>query len=417
MKNQLLLLMALAISVSVTGQKKELKAAAKALKKGKYSEMWTPLNAVGPMFKDMDDKYKGEFLYLKAKAIYGKGMDPKKDVKVAKAFTELVDFEKTQKSKKYSKEAAVVISRIVKKTAEDGSSAYKDAKYNLAAEKFELVYELSPLDTLYKLNAALSYYNNKDYDKAIHLYQDLLELGFTGIYKEFKAKSVVNDEVLYYNSEKDMNSQVAMKIAKDPEVKLSKSKTGDMVRNIALSYIAKGDNEKALEAISKAKVLFPKDAYLVIQEANINLGLGNNEKFLQGMKDAIALNPNQPELYFNVGVITMQKGYDEEAMGYFQKSVELKEDHAESYMNMGSIILGEASKMQEELNNSFQDFKKYDKLLIKRNKIYKRALPHFEKAFKYRQKDEDLMKTLISLYQRLEMYDKEKEVKALKDAL
>ncbi|MFC2109317.1 tetratricopeptide repeat protein [Bacteroidota bacterium] len=417
MKNQLLLLAALALSVSVTGQKKELKVAAKALKKGEYSAVWTSLKQVETMYKDMDPKSKSKYLYLKAKASLGAGLDGKNDTKVATSFQELVDFEKTQKKQKYSAEAGVIINKVVQRTAKAGSKSYKEKDYKTASEKFELVYNLSSADTVYLENAALSSYFNKDYDKSIEIYKRLLDMGYTGISTSYKATNIINDEVMYFNNAKDMQRQVAMKIAKDPEVVVSKSRTGDIARNIALSYIAKGDKEAALSAIAEAKKLFPKDYNLVISEANIYFELGDNEKFLAGIKEAISINPTDPYLYYNAGVITMQENYIEEAMDYFNKAVKLKPDYSDAYNNLGACVLEKVTPIIEEMNKSLSDFKKYDKLLLKQKEVYAEALPYYEKAYESNKESKDVLKTLVGLYEVLEMYEKQKEMKAIYDSL
>ena len=57
------------------------------------------------------------------------------------------------------------------------------------------------------------------------------------------------------------------------------SKYVDMIKGVALNYVALEDNEKALEFIGKAREQNPDDYNLIIEEGNIYFKMGNNEKF------------------------------------------------------------------------------------------------------------------------------------------
>jgi len=242
-------------------------------------------------------------------------------------------------------------------------------------------------------------------------------MGYTGIDTQYRAKSTLNDEYIYFGSKKEMDNQVIMKAAKQPEVVQTESRTGDIAKNIALSYIAKGDEKGALEAIAEAKRSFPKDYTLVISEANIYYRLGDNEKFLSGLKEAISIKPNDPQLYYNVGVLTLEQGYVEEAIKAFAKATELKPNYADAYNNIGVAILEKTKPIIEEMNNNLSNFKKYDALNLKQKEVYREALPYFEKTLELKPKNDGTLKTLEGLYELLEMYDKQKAIKARLDAL
>ena len=407
----------LSLSVSVFAQKKELKVAEKSLKKQNYEATLEQLKLVDPLLADADDKLKEKYYYIKAKAIYGNSKDWKDDKSAGMAFSELIEFEKESGSKKYLKEAEKTLNTIVQKIAQSGTKMYKEAKYENASYQFESVYLLSKIDTSFLENAALASYSAKNYDKAIEFYNKLLEIGYTGVSEQYKAKSALNGEVMYFGSKKEMDQQVVLKTATDPEVFMSESRTGEIVKNIAFSYIAKNDEQGALDAIAKAKELFPNDYALVISEANIYYKLGDNEKFLEGLKEAISIKPTDPQLYFNVGVLTMEQGYIEEAIAAFEKAIELKPDYGDAYNNIGVAILEKTKPIVDEMNANLSNFKKYDELMLKQKEVYKEALPYFEKALEFDPKSEGTLSTLVGLYELIGMYDKQKEVKTRLDAL
>ncbi len=409
--------MLLVLSISVVAQKKELKAAEKTFKKKEYAATLKQLEVVAPLLEGAAEKYQLQYLHLKAASIFGNGKKSENDVAAAAAFNELIAFEEKNRSNKYSKEAKSAINTIVQRTASTGSEMFNEKDYKGAGEKFQMVYDLSPTDTLFLDNAALAAFYDTDYDKAIELYRTLLEIGYTGIKTQYKAESKINGEAVYFNSKKDMDKQVMMKVVIHPEVVTTESRTAGIAKNIALSYIAKGDEQGALKAIEDAKKLYPNDYTLIISEANIYYKLGDNEKFLAGLKKAIELRPDDPQLYYNIGVLTLEQGYVEEAVASFNKAIELKPDFADAYNNIGVAILDETKPIVDEMNKNLSNFKKYDELMLKQKAVYKKALPYFEKTIEYSPENESVMRTLIGLYELLEMYDKQKATQAKLDAL
>jgi len=417
MKNKLTLLMMLAISISVFAQKKELKVAEKSLKKKEYAAAQEQLKAVEPLLEAADDKLKEKYYYIKAKSIYGDGKNWKNDKPAGLAFKELIEFEKESGQKKYLKEAETTLSTIVQKFAKSGSKMYKEEKYKDASYQFEMVYTLSKQDTSFLDNAALSAFLDKNYDRSIRFYKQLLEIGYTGIATQYRAKSKINDKYVYFATKKEMDNQIILKAATQPEVYQTESRTGDIAKNIALSYIAKGDEQGALDAIAEAKKSFPNDYTLVISEANIYYKLGDNEKFLAGLKEAISIKPNDPQLYYNVGVLTLEQGYVDESIKAFEKAVELKPDYADAYNNIGVAILERTKPIVEEMNKNLSNFKKYDALNAKQKEVYKEALPYFEKTLELKPTNKGTLSTLVGLYELLEMYDEQKATQAKLDAL
>lgn len=417
MKHQFLVLFACLLSVAAIGQKKELKVAEKLLKKGEFTETLEQLKAVDSLLDIADDKTKAKYFYVRLKAFYANGTKAENYEKTAEAVNDLLAYEKEIEKSKYSKEAQKIALEIVQKSVQKGSDFYNDKDYSGASKSFELAYSLSKRDTSFLENSALASFFAKEYDRSIKLYNQLLAMGYTGITTRYKATSIVNGEELYFNSKKDMDTQVAFKTAENPEVIVTESRTGQLAKNIALSYIAKGDEKAALEAIANAKKIYPDDYTLVISEANIYFELGNNEKFLEGLKKAITIKPNDPLLHYNVGVITMDQGFAQEAIAHFEKAIELKPDYSDAYNNIGAAIIEKTKPIVEEMNNNLSNFDKYDALLLKQKAVYREALPYYEKAYEYNPKSADLVRTLASLYEILEMYDKQKEMRTLLESM
>ena len=60
-----------------------------------------------------------------------------------------------------------------------------DKDYKVAAKGFEKVYKMSPKDTLYLYYAASAAVTDKDYDAALDYYNQLKDMGYTGIEMQY----------------------------------------------------------------------------------------------------------------------------------------------------------------------------------------------------------------------------------------
>lgn len=424
MKKQLIILSAFFISMTVFAQNDELKTAEKALKANDFASAMSAVNQAEGLIANADQKTKAKFYYLKGLALYQNG-NPNADIeKVGGAFNQLINYEKETNKQKYSAEIGQLLNKMIIAVAESASNNYskaietkEDADYLKAAKEFHQVYALSPRDTSYLDNAALVYYFAKDYDNSIKLYEQLLDINYTGITTVFVATDKETKEEVIYGDKKSMDLQVKLGLAENPREEQKESRREMIFKNLAQNYSDKGNNEKALEIISKGRSEFPSSYSLLIDEANIYYKAGDNAKFKERLEEAIRLNPTEPTLYYNVGVMNMDQKNIDEAIKNFEKAIELKPDYGDAYNNIGAAIIEKAAPIIDQMNKSLSDFKKYDKLQAQQFEIYKQALPYYEKAFELNPKSINIVQTLMGLYENLEMTDKLEKIKVVYEEL
>lgn len=428
MKKLLTLLLVVLFTTSLFAQKKELKAAQKAVDGQQFTEAISLLNSVESLIPSAKETHQAQYYFLKGKALYANGTG--KVMEANEAFNKALKIENS--NGKYSDDIKNIQNTIVTKIADDASKLYNDAigkmnnpetleeskpLFKKAAENFYMVYAISPQDTVYVQNSGLAYYFSGDYNKSIEKYKELLDTGYTGISKTYSAINTVSGAREVFASEEEMNKRVKMNLASDPKVEERPSQHNEIVKMIAKNYIALKDNEKALEAIHEAQKENPDDYGLLVDEANVYFAMGNNQMFKDKLEEAVKINPTDPILYYNIGVMKMELNDLDGAVESFKQALELKPDYMDAINNIGAAILKKAEPIVEEMNNSLSDFTKYDKLQAQQLDIYREALPYYEQVYEMDNQNVTVMQTLMGIYENLEMYEKAKVIREIYNQL
>jgi tetratricopeptide (TPR) repeat protein len=401
MKKQILALSLGLMTIGVSAQKNELKVAEKALKKNDIATARTAIQSIESMEDSMDAKYKAKYYFLKGQ-VYGKT-----DVtKAVEAYNSLFDYEKATRKSKYTPQAKTKVMELTQFVSQKAVTAYNETKdYKTATENFYLTYQLSPTDTSFLYNAAVSASLQKDYDTSLEYYNKLQELGYTGVTMQYMAtnKETGAQENLGGKTQRDL--MVKSGDYEAPQDVPTESRQADIVKNIGYILIAQGKTDEAIVAIKKARENDPKDLNLLLNEAQLYIQLKDMEKFGTLMQEAIQLDPENPTLFFNLGVVNQNEGKKEEAIGYYKKAIELDPEYGDAYMNLAVAILSGEQAIVDEMNENLSNFKKYDELQGKQKELYKKALPFLEKADSIK-RSEDTVKSLLNIYDILRMEDK-----------
>ena len=402
MKKQILALVVGFMSVVTFAQKKELRAAEKALSKSDYKTAMASLESVKGMLADMEEKYKSQYYFLNAQVLSGKN-----DLQgAAEAFNQLFDYEKQTGKKRYSKEAEPMLMSVIQKVSQRAINLYNNDKdFKNAAKDFYLTYKLSPKDTSFLYNAAVSASLAKEYDTSLEYYKELQKLGYTGITSEYYATNKETGVVENLGTKDQRDFMIKSGQYMKPEDKSTESKQSDIIKNIGYIYIRQGKTQEAISAITEARKTNPKDLNLILNEAQLYIKLEKMDKFAQLMEEAIELDPNNPTLFFNLGVVNQNENKTEEAIGYYKKAIELKPDYGDAYMNLAVAILSGEKAIVDEMNKNLSNFKKYEELEEKQKALYRRALPYLEKADEIK-RSEDTVKSLLNIYDILLMEEK-----------
>ena len=221
-----------------------------------------------------------------------------------------------------------------------------------------------------------------------------------------------------------MNSKEYM----NPRIGQTESRYPEIVKNIALIYVKKGEDELAIEAINEARSIQPDDLYLILNEADLYIRLSNNAsddnlrsqyrlKFKEIMTLAVEKDPENGILYYNLGIISSEQGESDDAKSYFEKAIEFKPDYTDSYVAIVNILLQEQTVIIGEMDkiamsNKRSDILKYDQLKEDLNEVWRKCIPYCEKALVYDPNDLEVLKLLSQFYYKLDNLDGYKEINA-----
>lgn len=394
MKNQVIIALALLISTVTFAQKKELKAVQKAIKSNNFAEAKTALGQVEPMLSGLDEKTKSQYFFLNAQALFANGAGTNTDLD--KAVESL-----SKVSVGYSAEIAEMKQSMVANLLTKGNDAYEAKKYDLASNNFETAYRVSTKDTTYLYYAAATAVSLQDYDRALTLYKELRDLGYTGVEEQFYATNAETNEEEFFQNKNMRDLSIKAKTHVKPVDKKSESKKAEIVKNIALIYVNKEDDKNALAAMKEAREESPDDINLMLSEANVYYKMGDTEKFKSILEEATTKDPKNPELQYNLGVIASESDQPEEAMAYYNKAIELDPTYVNAYINNAALILNKEQAVIEEMNSlgtSKKDDLRYEELRVVRQDIYKEAIPYLVKALEIDGTNISAAKTLHNIY-------------------
>ncbi len=408
MKKQLILALAFSISAFSFAQKKELKVIEKAIKKENFADAKAALPQVEALLSAMDEKTKAKFYYLKGQALYAKGKGTNGNLDA------ILESFKAAKGN-YGSEIMALEQNITNELLTVGNAAYGKKNYSKASKYFENAYKVTKKDTLFLYYAASAAVSVQEYDRALKLYENLKEINFTGIAKEyFATDKVTGKEVVAAKNTRDIYVKGGTHIK--PGERMTESKKPEIVKNIALIYISQGNNEKALAAIKDARTENPENVDLIVNEANIYLQLKDEDKFKELIQQAIAKDPNNAVLHYNVGVVSMNKGDNVSAQKSFEKVLEIDPTYADAALNLSNVYIEKGNlKIKEmgELSMSKADEIKYEQFKIEKNDFFQNGA---DVLIKFLSKNPDtkidILKQLKNIYAALGNTSKMKETEA-----
>ncbi len=390
------------MSLNLSAQKKELRLIQKLLDNAeeKFSNVNEALNLLesnSKLLLSSEPKYKSHYYFLL-------GLSNQKLNNFNKAVESFNKSKNTEKNSNLNKYTTLINQNEISLTNDMINFAVNlnnEEKYEDASKILYLAYSLDKENNIdYLFYAASSAVNGLDYDNALEYYLKLKSIGYEGITTKYFVTEIATGQEI----EVDVTTYDLYKKSKEYtnlREKITKSRLPEIVKNISLIYISKGQNVLAMQAIKDAREISPKDINLILTEADLYIKLGDELKFAELMQEAIEQDPNNAILYYNLGVVNANQGKRSIAIDYYKKSIEIDPLYEASYLNIASSILDGESSIVEEMNSlgtSSADNRKYDELKVKREQLFVEAIPYLEKLVSINPKNIDAITTLKNIY-------------------
>jgi Tfp pilus assembly protein PilF len=253
------------------------------------------------------------------------------------------------------------------------------------------------------VNLGIQAYNESQFDKA----RDLFLVG-----DEAAANLGVVDTLAIYNA------GLAAEQAGDPETALAQYRKAIEIEYLGPKmylYTAnllqkQNDDEAYLALIQEGRKKYPEDADLIVYELNYYL---KNQKFEEAENNlllALKKEPDNKQLHFSLGVVYDQLGKKDQAAEAYKKAIEIDPEYFDAVYNLGALYFNQGVEMNNAANE-IQDNKKYEAARNEAKEVFKKALPHLEKAHELDPNDVGAIASLQQLYALLGQNDKYQEMK------
>ncbi len=333
---------------------------------------------------------------------------------------------------------------------------YKEATQSL----FKLLevkpdYEKSDVDMLL-LYGAINYYNdgstaynNKDMNNAIDLMKTVVKIHEIDGGKRWDklpsasaklfdtAYARANQTIalsVYYSSKYDEAIPLLIVVKNNPI-----TKTSSVYECLIQAYNMQKNTAEAFKVIEEARILFPDDANIRNSELNYYITTGKIDDLIKKLEETISKEPNNEVLLFDLATAYQEMATPKtgpkpsnsaelvlKAEDAYLRALKVKPDDALVNYNFGSLYFNQAADYNDKMNaitgTSTADQTNYDALKGKRDALFGKSMPYFEKAYTvYSGREKDLSgdekntykSTVLALkevYARQSKMDKSKEM-------
>jgi tetratricopeptide (TPR) repeat protein len=181
---------------------------------------------------------------------------------------------------------------------------------------------------------------------------------------------------------------------------------------ISTLYRNADNDEAALETLKAARLDYPREQSLIIEELNIYLTSGDFEKAKANLELAAEQDPTNEILWFSLGSVFDNLGNIEEAIIAYLKAIEVKADYFDANYNLGALYFNQAVQGINNANDMWKprmtskEASAQKKLESSAKDMFSTAKPYLEMAFSVNPQDLQTIRSLKDIYARTGEDDK-----------
>ena len=265
-------------------------------------------------------------------------------------------------------------------------------------------------------NAGITQYNTGDFGRAG---------GFFDLSAEIASAFEATDTMALYNSalcyEKAGNVELA--VARYQACAEIQYQVPNVFLFISNLYRTSGQEDLALQTLADARMAYPREQSLIIEELNIYLTNEEFDKAKENLALAAEQDPTNEILWFSLGSVLDNLGDAEEAIEAYLKALEVKSDYFDANYNLGALYFNQAVQGINEANDMWKprmtktESDAQKKLEDDAKALFATAKPYLEAAHAVDAEDVETMRSLRDVYARTGDDDKLLDMSAKLKAL
>lgn len=165
-------------------------------------------------------------------------------------------------------------------------------------------------------------------------------------------------------------------------------------------YVALKDTVNYVRVLQEATAKFPNEPWFLQNLINHYIYSGQTAEAITYLNQAIEREPNMVQYYTILGRIYNDAKDFDKANEIYTKARNIDANSADAWAGLGYVLMDKASKTQDELDPRLSG-KAYDAALKEINKMYREAIPYFEKAHELDPENTFYARNLKSIFFRL----------------
>ncbi len=181
---------------------------------------------------------------------------------------------------------------------------------------------------------------------------------------------------------------------------------------VSTLYRNTGKDEAALKILQDARVDYPREQSLIIEELNIYLTNKDFERAKTNLELAAKQDSTNEILWFSLGSVLDNIGMTEDAIVAYKKAIEVKSDYFDANYNLGALYFNKAVNGINDANELWKprmsrtEASAQKKLEDDSKEMFSTAKPFLESAFAADNKDVETIRSLKDIYARTGEDDK-----------
>lgn len=286
----------------------------------------------------------------------------------------------------------------------------------------------------YQKSLAVSTKYKEDIKNSIEQKKGLLSMGINKMYDEGKFAECADayetqarfseganevDTLSIYNAgvcyEKANNNEKAA------EMYAKAAKTGykapGTYRSASACYRKAGKAEEAKAILAEGRKKYPSDRDLLLELVNTNIDAGDAAGAEAALAEAIAADPKNKQLHYTIGTIYIELKQNEKAENALNEALKIDPEYQDALYQLGAHLVTWASDLRTEAGQMKLNDPNYDKVTVKSEETFKKALIPLEKFIVKNPNDKDVLVILSQIYRSVGNYDKSNEYKKRADAI